>query len=67
MFWGVNFATLGKKTSCKIIVMLQSFPDEFQLIGNYYQQWAVIGNSVPPLFMKAIAEHVRKLLNGSTA
>jgi DNA (cytosine-5)-methyltransferase 1 len=41
---------------------LQSFPDEFQLIGNYYQQWAIIGNSVPPLFMKAIAEHIKKLL-----
>jgi DNA (cytosine-5)-methyltransferase 1 len=31
------------------------------LIGSYRQQWAIIGNSVPPLFMKAIAEHVRKL------
>lgn len=41
---------------------LQSFPDEFQLLGNYRHQWGVIGNSVPPLFMKAIAEHVRKLL-----
>ena len=41
---------------------LQSLPDEFQLIGNYYQQWAIIGNSVPPLFMKAIAEHVKQLL-----
>lgn len=39
-----------------------SFPDEFQLLdGAYGQQWAGIGNSVPPLLMQAIARHVREL------
>ena len=38
---------------------LASFPDEFKLIGSYQEQWARIGNSVPPMFMKAIAEHIR--------
>ncbi len=37
---------------------LGSFPDSFQFMGNFTEQWARIGNSVPPLFMKAIAEHV---------
>lgn len=38
---------------------LASFPDEFQLIGKFVEQWARIGNSVPPLFMRAIALHIR--------
>ena len=41
---------------------LGSFPDEFQFAGDYSDAVARIGNSVPPLFMKAIAEHVRSNL-----
>jgi len=36
-----------------------SFPDDFILTGTYEQQWERIGRAVPPLMMKAIAEHVR--------
>ncbi len=36
-----------------------AFPDDFTLIGSYSQQWARLGNSVPPLMMKAIAQVVR--------
>lgn len=36
-----------------------SFPDAFQMAGQFAQRWACIGNSVPPLFMLAIAAHVR--------
>jgi DNA (cytosine-5)-methyltransferase 1 len=35
-------------------------PDDFELVGSYEQQWARIGNSVPPLMMKAVADHVRE-------
>lgn len=38
---------------------LSSFPDNFQMTGGFIDQWARIGNSVPPLFMRAIAEHIR--------
>jgi len=38
---------------------LASFPDQFQMAGKYGEAWARIGNSVPPLFMRAIAEHIR--------
>ncbi len=38
---------------------LNSLPDEFQLVGRYEEQWARVGNSVPPLFMRAIARHIR--------
>lgn len=37
-----------------------SFPDHYSFTGKYEQQWARIGNSVPPLLMKAIAEHIKK-------
>lgn len=36
-----------------------AFPEQFQFIGKYSQQWERIGNSVPPLFMRAIARHIR--------
>lgn len=38
---------------------LSSFPDSFQFIGNKYNFKARIGNSVPPLFMQAIALHIK--------
>lgn len=41
---------------------LGSFPDEFQQVEDYATQWARIGNSVPPLFMRAIAEHIRSAI-----
>lgn len=36
-----------------------SFPDDFKLIGTYAQKWERLGRAVPPLMMKAIAEHIR--------
>ena len=41
------------------IKRLASFPDEYQMIGTFKERWARIGNSVPPLFMRAIARHIR--------
>ena len=38
------------------------FPDQFIITGNYGQIHARIGNSVPPLFMRGIARHVRQYL-----
>jgi len=36
-----------------------SFPDQFKFIGSYGACKQRIGNSVPPLFMRAIARHIR--------
>jgi DNA (cytosine-5)-methyltransferase 1 len=38
---------------------ITSFPDDFEFVGSWNAAWARIGNSVPPKFMQAIAEHVR--------
>jgi len=40
---------------------IASYPDDFKFT-SYDAQWERIGNSVPPLLMKAIAEHVKKVL-----
>ena len=40
--------------------MLASFGIDFRQIGAPSQRWARIGNSVPPLFMRAIARHIRQ-------
>ena len=42
------------------IKLMSSFPESFRLQGSFVEKWARIGNSVPPLFMKAIAESIRQ-------
>jgi DNA (cytosine-5)-methyltransferase 1 len=45
---------------------LCSFPDEYQLPeGSFQSRWGVLGNAVPPLFMRAIACHIRHEILGS--
>lgn len=39
---------------------LQSFPDSFIFLGNKTSQFRQVGNAVPPLLSKAIAEVIRK-------
>lgn len=51
-------------TECRSITIeeakrLQTFPDDFMLFGEFEEQWAGIGNSVPPRMMEAIAGHIR--------
>ena len=41
------------------IKLMSSFPAEFRLEGSFHEKWARVGNSVPPLLMKAIAEQIR--------
>lgn len=41
---------------------LQSFPDSFEFIGTKDQQYQQIGNAVPPMLARAIAERVLTLV-----
>lgn len=44
-----------------------SFPDGYHFVGNNRQIINRIGNSVPPLFMREIARHIRAtILNHAT-
>lgn len=40
-----------------------AFPDDFVLKGSYAKQWERLGNSVPPVMMKSIAEPLIEKLN----
>ncbi|MBU1126718.1 DNA cytosine methyltransferase [Patescibacteria group bacterium] len=45
---------------------IATFPDTFHFIGKFEEQWARIGNSVPPKMMEAIARNIKdKILDPS--
>jgi DNA (cytosine-5)-methyltransferase 1 len=41
-----------------------SFPDAFELFGSFEEQWGRLGNAVPPMLMKAVAESLSHQLGG---
>lgn len=44
---------------------LQTFPDDFEFVGSNFQAARQIGNAVPPLLARRIAEAVRIQLEDS--
>jgi DNA (cytosine-5)-methyltransferase 1 len=54
-----------RKLTISEIKRLASYPDAFQVVGSFKEKWARIGNSVPPLFMRSVAQHIKNIiLNG---
>lgn len=41
---------------------LQTFPDDWQLVGTIERQWRQIGNAVPPLLAEALGKSISKQL-----
>jgi DNA (cytosine-5)-methyltransferase 1 len=57
----------GHPVDIRLITMreaarLQGFSDDFTFTGSYIQQAHQIGNAVPPLLVKVLAEHLRSEL-----
>ncbi len=42
------------------IKLMSYFPEAFKLEGKFTEKWARVGNSFPALFVKAIAEFIRR-------
>lgn len=64
LYAGVIHPTKNRLLAISELKRVASFPDDFKFIGKFEQQWARIGNSVPPLMTKAIAETIRDEIFG---
>lgn len=53
---------LDRAISVREAARLQSFPDRFEFVGSKDSQYQQVGNAVPPLLAKAIAETVLEKL-----
>ena len=61
--WGCYFHPIHNRTiTVREAARLQSFPDGFEFLGNKSEQFRQVGNAVPPLLAKALAESVAKHL-----
>jgi DNA (cytosine-5)-methyltransferase 1 len=44
---------------------IQTFPDNFDLVGSVERQWRQIGNAVPPLLAEQFAREIYQHLRGN--
>lgn len=58
--------SIRRRLSVEELKRLSSFPDQFVMEGTYTKQVERLGNSVPPLMMYAIADHVRREILAQT-
>jgi DNA (cytosine-5)-methyltransferase 1 len=53
---------VGRRLTIDEVKVLCGFPQDFRLVGNYRNQWARLGNAVPPKFMEVIARHIKETM-----
>ena len=66
-YGGISMWHPIEQRNCSIgeLKRIASFPDAMRFDGNYADAVNRIGNSVPPLFMRAIALHLRGILDSA--
>lgn len=57
---------LDRAVSIREAARLQTFPDSFVFYGSKDKQYQQVGNAVPPIMAKAIAENLAVQLGNST-
>ena len=57
-----NHPERSRALSIREAARLQSFKDDFVFKGTKDQQYQQVGNAVPPLLARAVAEQMLKLL-----
>ena len=56
--------TENRTLSVREAARIQSFPDDFEFVGNQQETYVQVGNAVPPLLGKAIGESIKQYLEG---
>lgn len=56
--------TENRTLSVREAARIQSFPDNFEFVGNQQETYVQVGNAVPPLLAKAIGESLLNYLEG---
>lgn len=59
-------STQARTITVREAARLQTFPDDYVFIGNQMDQFKMIGNAVPPLFSKKLAQAIYELLFAKT-